>query len=169
MLAGVYWNAQRGRQFTFVTEGFLYGKTMLGQNVDDLLRWENWLSESMRVTEIDAVGISYGGDLALAYPVFSRRVKKIFASGTLGSFSMIYSRSYNAPAHCIPGVLKWMDRSDIAGLNAPRPIIVHYGELCRWGPRLTRRSRHLRPGGGYYSAFPGIRRPVGPARDPRVG
>jgi hypothetical protein len=135
-----YWHTARGRQFTFVTEGFLYGKTMIGQNVDDLLRWENWLGQSMGVTEIDAAGISYGGDLALAYPVFSNRVKKIFASGTLGSFAAIYSRSYNAPAHCIPGVLRWMDRSDIAGLNAPRPIVVHYGELDTPSPKNSAAS-----------------------------
>lgn len=135
-----YWHSARGRQFTFVTEGFLYGKTMIGQNVDDLLRWENWLNKSRGVTELDAAGISYGGDLALAYPVFSTRVKKIFASGTLGSFSAIYSRAYNAPAHCIPGVLKWMDRSDIAGLNAPRPIAVHYGELDTPSPKNSAAS-----------------------------
>jgi len=67
--------------------------------------------------------------LSLVYPAFSRRVRRIFASGTLGSFSVIFSRCYNAPAHCIPGILEWMDRSDIAGLGAPRPIVLHYGEL----------------------------------------
>ena len=81
------------------------------------------------LTELDTAGISYGGDLVLLYPVFSARIRRIFASGTLGSFSVIFSRCYNAPAHCIPGILTWMDRSDIAGLNAPRPIFIHYGEL----------------------------------------
>ena len=74
-------------------------------------------------------GISYGGDLAIYYPVFSDRVSRIFSSGSLGSFSLIFLRCYNAPAHGIPGVLKWIDRSDIAGLNAPRPVLLHYGEL----------------------------------------
>jgi hypothetical protein len=66
--------------------------------------------------------------------VFSARVRRIFASGTLGSFSAIYARCSNAPAHCIPGVLEWMDRADIAGLNAPRPTALHYGELDKPGP-----------------------------------
>lgn len=57
-----------------------------------------------------------------------------FASGTLGSFAPVFGRCYNAPAHCIPGILEWMDRSDIAGLNAPRPIALHYGELDTPGP-----------------------------------
>jgi cephalosporin-C deacetylase-like acetyl esterase len=116
-------------QFTLVTDGFLYGNTLIGVTVEDLLRWEKWLLESQGVEEFDVAGISYGGDLSIIYPVFSDRVRRIFASGTLGSFSAIFQRCYNAPAHCIPGILEWMDRSDIAGLNAPRPIAIHYGEL----------------------------------------
>ena len=123
-----YWIDTCG-QFTLVTDHFLYGDTVIGATVEDLLRWEEWLAETRGVSEIDVAGISYGGDLSIIYPVFSRRVRKIFASGTMGSFSVIFQRCYNAPAHCIPDILGWMDRSDIAGLNAPRPIVVHYGEL----------------------------------------
>jgi hypothetical protein len=123
-----YWIG-RYSQFTLVTDYFLYGETLIGATVEDLLRWEEWLAETRGVDEIDVTGISYGGDLSIIYPVFSRRVRKIFASGTMGSFSVIFQRCYNAPAHCIPGILRWLDRSDIAGLNAPRPITVHFGEL----------------------------------------
>ena len=69
-----------------------------------------------------------GGDLAFVYPVFSRRVERIFASGSSGSHALHFSRCYNGPAHCIPGILSWMERSDIAGMNAPRPLAIHYGE-----------------------------------------
>ena len=123
-----YWIG-RYSQFTLVTDGFLYGNSLIGETVEDLLRWEEWLAKNYDVKELDVAGISYGGDLTIIYPVFSNRIRKIFASGTMGSFSVIFQRCYNAPAHCIPGILEWMDRSDIAGLNAPRPIIVHYGEL----------------------------------------
>jgi pimeloyl-ACP methyl ester carboxylesterase len=123
-----YWIG-RYSQFTLVTDGFLTGRTLIGETVEDLLRWEAWLAESYGIEEVDVAGISYGGDLSLIYPVFSDRVRRIFASGTLGSFSVIFQRCYNAPAHCIPGILEWMDRSDIAGLNAPRPLAIHYGEL----------------------------------------
>ena len=130
-----YWKSVRGRQFTLISDSFLYGKTLIGQTVEDLLRWEMWLGQTGDVHDLDVAGISYGGDLALTYPVFSDRIRKIYASGTLGSFSVIFSRCYNAPAHCIPGILSWMDRSDIAGLNAPRPIRLHYGEKDTPGPR----------------------------------
>jgi dienelactone hydrolase len=123
-----YWIG-RYSQFTLVTDGFLYGNTLIGETVEDLLRWEKWFVGSQAIEDFDVAGISFGGDLSIVYPVFSDRVRRIFASGTMGSFSVIFQRCYNAPAHCIPGILEWMDRSDIAGLNAPRPIAIHYGEL----------------------------------------
>ena len=129
-----YWVSSRGRQFTLVTDAFLHGKTLVGETTEDLLRWEHWLSSTKSIESLDVAGISYGGDVASTYPVFSRRVNRIYSSGSLGSFSVIFSRCYNAPAHGIPGVLKWMDRSDIAGLNAPRLQRFHYGELDAPGP-----------------------------------
>lgn len=129
-----YWGSRRGNQFTLVTDTFLYGKTLVGQTVEDLVRWENWLADTHGTRTVQAVGISYGGDLAITYPAFSRRVRGIYCSGSMGSFSAVFARCYNAPAHCVPGILQWMDRSDIAGLSAPVPIRVHYGELDTPGP-----------------------------------
>jgi dienelactone hydrolase len=129
-----YWGGERGGQFTLVTDGFLYGKTVIGQTVEDLIRWEDWLAETKQVKTFDTAGISYGGDLVITYPAFSKRIDRIYTSGSMGSFAPIFARCYNAPAHCVPGVLQWMDRSDIAGLSAPRPIRLHYGELDKPGP-----------------------------------
>ncbi|MBN1185396.1 MAG: hypothetical protein JXB49_24135 [Bacteroidales bacterium] len=128
-----YW-VYHGRQFTLITEGFQHGKTLIGETIADLVAWETWWAKAYNVKSFDVAGISYGGDLVLYYPVFSKRVNKIFCSGSLGSFEGIFATSYNAPAHCIPGILEWMDRSDITGLNAPRPIMLHYGELDTPGP-----------------------------------
>lgn len=129
-----YWRWGEHMAYTLVTDGFQHGRTLLGDTVEDLLRWEDWLAGVHAVEHVDVAGISYGADLALTYPVFSSRVRRIFASGGLGSFEPIFSRCRNAPAHCIPGILRWLDRCDIAGLNAPRPIAVHYGELDVPGP-----------------------------------
>jgi dienelactone hydrolase len=129
-----YWRWGEHMAYSLVTDGFLYGKTLIGETIEDLLRWEAWMAENRKIASIDAVGISYGGDLSLMYPIFSQRVERIFASGTLGSFGVVFDQCYNAPAHCIPGILQWMDRSDIAGLNVPKPILLHFGELDVPGP-----------------------------------
>lgn len=124
-----YWRWGEHMTYPLVTDGLLYGRTLMGDTIGDLLRWEAWLDAT-----VDVVGISWGGDLACTYPVFSDRVRRIFASGTLGSFASVFAEAGNAPAHCVPGVLEWLDRADIAGLNAPRPIAIHYGELDTPGP-----------------------------------
>jgi hypothetical protein len=129
-----YWDDGRGRQFTLATDAFIHGRTLIGDTVGDLLRWERWLCAERGFASLDVAGIFYGGDLAILYPVFSSRVRRIFASGTFGSFRPIFAECYNAPAHCIPGILEWMDRSDIAGLCAPRPIALHYGDRDRPSP-----------------------------------
>jgi dienelactone hydrolase len=129
-----YWRWGQHMAYSLATDAFQRGTTLLGETVADLLRWEAWLGAAHAVAALDVVGISYGGDLALTYPVFSSRVARIFASGTLGSFDPIFARGYNAPAHCVPGILRWLDRADIAGLNAPRPLALHYGALDVPGP-----------------------------------
>ena len=136
--------------YSLATDAFLKGYTLPGATVEDLLRWEDWLVRILGVQLLQVVGISYGGDLALTCPVFSSGVERIFASGTLGSFEPIFSRCYNAPAHCIPRVLQWMDRADIAGLNAPCPIALHYGERDRV------RQEDVRPAGPTILAEPSL-------------
>ncbi|MEQ7008321.1 hypothetical protein ABN028_19290 [Actinopolymorpha sp. B17G11] len=129
-----YWRLGHHMTYTVLTDGYQNGRTLMGDTIEDLLRWEHWLADAHNVKAFDVAGISWGGDLACTYPVFSTRVRYIFASGTLGSFTAIFARCGNAPAPCIPGVLAWLDRADVAGLNAPRPIAVHYGELDVPGP-----------------------------------
>jgi pimeloyl-ACP methyl ester carboxylesterase len=130
-----YWCWSRGPQFTLVTDAFVHGTSLIGQTVEDLLRWDAWLADHLQIGAVDVAGISYGGDLAITYPALSDRVRRIYTSGSMGSFSVIFARCYNAPAHCIANVLEWMDRSDIAGLSAPRPLRMHYGELDTPGPK----------------------------------
>lgn len=129
-----YWRWGQPSAYTAQTDAFLYGRTLLGDTIHDLLGWETWLARHYSVDSIDVAGISWGGDLACTYPLYSSRVRSIFASGTLGSFTHTFRIAGNAPAHCIPGVLRWLDRSDIAGLNAPVPIAIHYGAEDTPGP-----------------------------------
>lgn len=128
-LPGYRMDYEQGMHFSYVTDAFLHGCSVVGENVEDLLRWEDWLAREHSVERVLVAGLSYGGDLAFAYPVFSGRVERIFASGSSGSFALHFCRCYNGPAHCVPGILRWMERSDIAGMNAPRPLAIHYGEF----------------------------------------
>jgi len=127
--AGYRMDYEQSAHFTYVTDAFLHGRTVVGENVEDMLRWEDYLAAELSVERIFAAGLSYGGDLAFVYPIFSRRVERIFASGSSGSYALHFSRCYNGPAHCVPGICNWMERADVAGMNAPRPLAIHYGQF----------------------------------------
>ena len=87
-----YWQWGSHMAYSLVTDAFQHNRTLIGETVEDLLCWERWLGAEFAVESTASVGISYGGDLALLYPVFSERVERIFASGTLGSFARILSK-----------------------------------------------------------------------------
>jgi len=125
----VYYNWGELMAFPLVTDAFLKGYTLIGDTVQDLYAWGTYLCEYTNQQNYAIAGISYGGDLALILAALDNRVEKTFASGTLGSMTTIFEKCYNAPAHCIPSILKYMDRQEIASCIAPRSLCVHYGEL----------------------------------------
>jgi cephalosporin-C deacetylase-like acetyl esterase len=125
----IYYNWGELMAYTLVTDAFSKGYTLIGDTVNDLYAWGVYLCAYIKQDNYSVAGISYGGDLALILSALDERVAKTFASGTLGSMSPIFERCYNAPAHCVPNILKYMDRQEIASCTAPRSLCVHYGEL----------------------------------------
>jgi cephalosporin-C deacetylase-like acetyl esterase len=125
----VYYNWGELMAYTLVTDAFLKGRTLIGDTVQDLYAWGSYLCDYTKQQNYSVAGISYGGDLALILSALDMRVDKTFASGTLGSMSPIFEKCYNAPAHCVPNMLNYMDRQEIASCIAPRSLCVHYGEL----------------------------------------
>ena len=125
----IYYNWGKLMAYTLVTDAFMKGYTLIGETIGDLYAWSSYLRGYAKQNTYSLAGISYGGDLALILAALDDKVEKTFASGTLGSMETIFDICYNAPAHCIPGVLKYMDRQEIASCIAPRLLAVHYGEL----------------------------------------
>ena len=115
--------------FSIVTDAFQKGYTLIGDTVQDLFAWASYLCSFCKSEAYSLAGISYGGDISLMLAALDSRVNKTFASGTLGSMSTIFDICCNAPAHCVPNILKYMDRQEIASCIAPRPLAVHYGGL----------------------------------------
>ena len=125
----VYYNWGELMAFTLVTDAFLKGYTLIGDTTQDLYAWGSYLCKRFGREKYALAGISYGGDLAVILAALDERVAKTFASGTLGSMKTIFEKCYNAPAHCVPGILKYMDRQEIASCIAPRSLCAHYGAL----------------------------------------
>src|SRR5262249_38056512 len=79
-------------------------------------------------TRVGCMGISGGGTATLFSTVLEPRLRAALVSGYLNTFR----DSVGSLAHCIdnyvPGILNWAEMYDIAGLIAPRPLVVESGE-----------------------------------------
>lgn len=107
----------------------LLGETMIGWRVYDAMRALDYLCTRGDVDpqRLGAMGISGGGTTTFHLACLDERVRAAMVSGYFNSFrDSIFSIS-----HCmdnyVPGMLKWAEMSDLAGLIAPRALWVESG------------------------------------------
>ena len=107
----------------------LLGETMVAWRVWDVMRAIDYLQTRNDVDgkRIAVIGISGGGKISMFSAALDSRIKVAVISGYFNTFkASIFSLS-----HCIdnyiPGILKYAEMPDIAGLIAPRPIHIESG------------------------------------------
>lgn len=107
----------------------LLGETMVGWRTWDARRALDLLSSLPEVdpARLALMGISGGGTVGLYTAALDARVKVSVLSG---SFCSVRDSIYSV-AHCIdnyvPGLLRWFETADLAGLIAPRALFVEAG------------------------------------------
>ena len=108
----------------------LLGRTAIGERVWDVSRAIDTLT-SFREIDSDRIGCmgnSGGGTITFFASCMDERIKVSMPS----CYVCLMSYSLMPLRHCscnyIPGILKYFDISDLAGLIAPRPLIVVAGE-----------------------------------------
>ena len=108
----------------------LVGQTMIGWRVWDVMRTIDYIATRSELDSgrVGCMGISGGGTVTLFSTALEPRIRAAFVSGYLNTFR----DSVGSLSHCIdnyvPGILNWAEMHDIAGLIAPRPLIVESGE-----------------------------------------
>jgi dienelactone hydrolase len=107
----------------------MLGETILGWRVWDVLRAVDFLETrpEVDVGKIATMGISGGGTISLYAAAIDERIRASMLSCSFCTFKdSIYSIS-----HCmdnyVPGILRWFEVSDIAGLIAPRFLFTENG------------------------------------------
>lgn len=111
----------------------LLGRTLLGDRVSDVMAVVGWLNTApsdlpgFDVGRIRAMGNSAGGEVALFVAALDTRIEGVIASGCVGDWRKTSGRRKTCPDTVIPGVLKWIEYSDILALCAPRPLLVVSG------------------------------------------
>lgn len=107
----------------------MLGKTLLGLRVADILRLIDYIQarpEPMTRT-LGCAGLSGGGTITLFAAALEERITSAVVSGYLNTFR----DSIMAIDHClcnfVPGIVNYAEMPDIAGLIAPRPLLIESG------------------------------------------
>ncbi len=107
----------------------LLGQTMIGWRVYDAVRALDYMQTRKEVdpARMAAMGISGGGTTTFHLAALDERVKVAVVSGYFNTFkASIFSLS-----HCmdnyVPGILRYAEMYDIAGLIAPRALFAESG------------------------------------------
>jgi dienelactone hydrolase len=107
----------------------MLGRLLIAENLRDAL----WALDLLaRHDEVDArrlgcVGLSYGGRMTMLAAALDTRIRVAVVSGALNLMQERISRPYSCGAQIIPGLLKYGDTPEIAGLIAPRPCLWEAG------------------------------------------
>ena len=108
----------------------LVGETMVGWRVWDVMRTIDYIATRPELDQrrVGCMGISGGGTITVFSTALDQRIGVALVSGYLNTFR----DSIGSLAHCIdnyvPGILKWAEMYEVAGLIAPRPLFVESGE-----------------------------------------
>jgi len=107
----------------------LLGKTLLGLRVYDIMRLIDYIGtrpEPLPDT-LGCVGLSGGGMLTLFTAALDQRITCAVVSGYFNTFR----HSIMAVRHClcnfVPGIVQIAEMVDIAGVIAPRPLLIETG------------------------------------------
>ncbi|MHA1370239.1 MAG: alpha/beta hydrolase family protein [Promethearchaeota archaeon] len=109
-----------------------FGYNLLTLNIWDAMRSLDVLQSlpSVDKQKIGMVGKSYGGTLTMYTTVLDDRVKAAVISGYLSTLddamSMRGLGNY-CGSQFLPGLLEWGDIPDVAGLIAPKPLLIESG------------------------------------------
>lgn len=121
----------------------LYGRSLAGERVWDVLRLvdvvEDW--PTLDADRIGITGHSGGAAVALFAAALDDRISPVAPNSYLCTFRDSIIAIDHCECNYVPGVLRLGEMWDVAGLIAPRPLVVTTGERDRIFPvEGTRRA-----------------------------
>jgi len=108
----------------------LFGMSVQGFRVYDLIRCLDYLESRDEVENdrIGCAGVSLGGQLTLFLAALDERVKVAIIAGWASTFKETILSAWHCYCSYIPGILKYGEMYDIAGLIAPRALLIQTGK-----------------------------------------
>lgn len=121
----------------------LCGKTLLGLRVWDVMRLIDLISARPEPTRgaPGCIGLSGGGTTTLFTAALDPRIACAVVSGYFNTFRDSLMAIMHCSCNFVPGLLQYAEMSDIAGLIAPRPVLIESGTRDEIFPiEATRRA-----------------------------
>jgi len=116
----------------------LKGKPLTGQRVYDVMRAVDFIEREpeLDAEQIGCMGNSAGGTISFYATCVEPRIRLAVVSCSFGTFESTWLYKRHCACGYLPGLLKVADMPDLAGLIAPRHLIVVAGKqdyLARFG------------------------------------
>ncbi|MBE6903456.1 MAG: alpha/beta fold hydrolase [Ruminococcaceae bacterium] len=111
-------------------KGALFDSYTLALNIFDMMRCIDYMQERAEVNadKIGIMGLSYGGTITTFTAALDERIKAADIICYVNSFEKFaINRANFCGAQILPGLYNYLDVSDIAGLIAPRPLLIEMG------------------------------------------
>jgi len=108
---------------------FLVGRTPVGLRCWDASRLIDFLQtqEVVDAEKIAVAGLSGGGMLACFLPALEDRIKAAMIGGYFCTFRESIYSIHHCICNCVPGVMEWVEMSDIVACCAPKPVLIIAG------------------------------------------
>jgi dienelactone hydrolase len=126
------------------------GGTVLGMRIRDSRRLVDWLKtrKEADLGRLGAMGISGGGMHTFFSAAMDTRIKACVVSGYFCTFRESILGMHHCACNFVPGLHRFGEMADIAGLIAPRPMLVEAGDQDRIFPvkavrRAVRQARDV--------------------------
>jgi dienelactone hydrolase len=114
----------------YMQRGVLTGRNLIGDRVWDVMKIIDWALENLPVDtdKIVVTGNSGGGTVTLYSGAMDPRIKLCAPSSCFCSFEGSIGTIHHCPCNHIPYIMDLCNMGDIAGLVAPRKLLIINGD-----------------------------------------
>lgn len=141
--------------YTASMTALLTGHTILGGRVLDIMRLIDVLEESfsdiLDTDKIFCMGNSGGGTATFYAAALEKRIKAAIPSCAFATFCGSIGSMYHCACNFVPGISRYFDMAEIAGLIAPRPLVIVSGKEDGIFPLSTAEHEFSRLKNIYYN------------------
>jgi dienelactone hydrolase len=118
-----------------VSHALMLGRTLAGERVFDVQRAIDALHAldadrdelSLDFDRLGCMGNSGGGQVTLFAAAVDERIKLAMPSCYVCAWAASIMSVYHCPDNHLPGLMRWCECADVAGLIAPRPLVLVSG------------------------------------------